>query len=224
MLVCVRGRQSYRKFNDFLTKRSLVVLKEAPPYTPELEGPVLLNPLARASKDASGSYSFSKNPDHFHTTLPINSKTATLAASLVKKYERNGGVYGVGTDIETIKAVPRSEVFLERNFTPHELAYCHQAPDFQASLAGKWTAKEAVFKALKTESRGGGAEMKEIEILSSNGSAPQVVLRGEAKRIAETKGITGFELSITVRDQPMSGFFTYFMRWWAKFYSGLLFF
>lgn len=201
----VRERASYRKFNDFLTKRSLVVLKEAPPYTPELEAPVLLNPLARAAKDSTGSYSYPKKPEHLPTRVTVAVKTAAVAANLVKKYDQEAGVYGVGTDVEMITAVPNSEVFLERNFSASELEYCRQAPDFQASLAGKWTAKEAVFKALKTDSKGAGAAMKEIEIVSS-ASGPQVTLHGEAKKIADAKAIKTFELSITHSDEVAMAF------------------
>ncbi|CAH7689739.1 fatty acid synthase subunit beta [Phakopsora pachyrhizi] len=201
----VRERASYRKFNDFLTKRSLVVIKEAPPYIPELESPVLLNPLARASKDSKGSYSYPKKPDHLPSKVGVAAKTALIASTLTKKYENECGVHGVGTDVEMISAVPQSETFLERNFTPEELEYCKKSSDFNASLAGKWTAKEAVFKAMKTESKGGGASMKEIEIVSgSNG--PEVKLQGEAQAVASKKGIKTFELSITHSDEVAMAF------------------
>ncbi|OAV96237.1 hypothetical protein PTTG_26425 [Puccinia triticina 1-1 BBBD Race 1] len=91
---------------------------------------------------------------------------AALAATITQKYENGDGVFGVGTDVEMITAVPQSDVFLDRNFTVQGLAYCRQSPDFSASLAGKWTAKEAAFKAMKTLSKDAGAAMKEIEILS----------------------------------------------------------
>ncbi|PLW05397.1 hypothetical protein PCANC_25128, partial [Puccinia coronata f. sp. avenae] len=146
--------------------RSLVVLKESPPYPPELEPHVLLNPLARASKDSTGSYAYPKQPDH-----------------LPSKYEDDLSVDGVGTDVEMITAVRHSDVFLKRNFTEQELAYCCQSPDFMASLAGGWAAKEAVFKALKTPSQGAGAAMKEIELLSGP-SGPSVLLTGHASKIA----------------------------------------
>ncbi|PLW26692.1 hypothetical protein PCANC_18584 [Puccinia coronata f. sp. avenae] len=155
--VCERA--SCRKFNDFLTKRSLVVLKESPPYPPELEPHVLLNPLARASKDST----------------------------------------------EMITAVRHSDVFLKRNFTEQELAYCCQSPDFMASLAGGWAAKEAVFKALKTPSQGAGAAMKEIELLSGP-SGPSVLLTGHASKIALEKSISKFELSISHSDEVAMAF------------------
>ena len=59
------------------------------------------------------------------------------------------GVSGVGTDVELISAIPvDNESFLERNFTPAELAYCRSAPDTRASLAARWAAKEATVSLL----------------------------------------------------------------------------
>lgn len=201
----IRARASYRKFNDFLTKRSLVVLKEAPPYTPELESPVLLNPLARAAKDSTGSYAFPKKPEHLPTKVGVAGRTLTMAAAITKKYEKEPNLYGIGTDVEMISAVPQSDIFLERNFTADELAYCRQSSDFNASLAGKWTAKEAVFKSMKTISKGAGSAMKEIEIVSGT-NGPEVKLTGEAQAVASQKGIKSFELSITHSDEVAMAF------------------
>ena len=48
--------------SEMMITNSLVEIKEMPPYTPELEVPVLLNAMARATLDVkTGSYSFPKN-------------------------------------------------------------------------------------------------------------------------------------------------------------------
>jgi len=134
------------------------------------------------------------------------------------------GVSGVGTDVELISAIPvDNESFLERNFTPAELAYCRSAPDTRASLAARWAAKEATvsllyflsrrcpkltrtlfllllqFKSMKVASNGGGASLIDIEVVSTD-TAPIIRLHGEAKVAAESKGITGFELSLSHSD------------------------
>jgi fatty acid synthase subunit alpha len=84
----------------------------------------------------------------------------------------------VGIDVEDISAVNAdNDTFLERNFTPAEMKYClakasGRSP--QQAFAGRWSAKEAVFKALGVASQGAGAAMKDIEIISGEHGAPIV--------------------------------------------------
>lgn len=55
----VRQRLCYKTMSEMMISNSLVRVKDAPPYPKELEAPVLLNPLARATYDPkSGSYAF----------------------------------------------------------------------------------------------------------------------------------------------------------------------
>ncbi|KAJ7019830.1 fatty acid synthase [Mycena alexandri] len=55
----VRALQSYKSMSEMMIKNSLVKIKETPPYSPDLEAPVLLNSLARASLDPkTGSYRY----------------------------------------------------------------------------------------------------------------------------------------------------------------------
>ena len=59
---------------------------------------------------------------------------------------------GLGTDVELISSVPSDNpTFVERNFTPAEIAYCDKAADRAASFAGRWTAKECVGRELTIE-------------------------------------------------------------------------
>ena len=81
----------------------------------------------------------------------------------------------VGVDVEDISAINmENDTFLDRNFTEREQSYCRKAPSPQASFAGKWSAKEAVFKSLGVKSKGAGAPLKEIEILNDEKGAPIV--------------------------------------------------
>lgn len=57
-----RNLKSYKAMSEMMTTSSLVKIKEAPPYSTELETSVLLNSLARASPDKkTGSYTFKDN-------------------------------------------------------------------------------------------------------------------------------------------------------------------
>ncbi|WWC90821.1 uncharacterized protein L201_005758 [Kwoniella dendrophila CBS 6074] len=176
-----RELSSYSRMSQALVHNNLVQIKDAPPYSAELEGGVLLNPLARAGP--------SKNSYAFQGKLPsavsLNPKNAETLKAL---FAQSNDVKGVGVDTELISNVPTSETFRERNFTEEEIKYCTSAPDPTASFAGRWAAKEAVFKALSVPSKGAGASLKEIEIVST-GSGPEVKLSGDALAAAGNKNI-----------------------------------
>ena len=83
----------------------------------------------------------------------------------------------IGVDVETVESINiENETFIERNFTSEEQAYCRKAPNIQASFAGRWSAKEAVFKSLGVEGKGAGAGLKSIEILNDKNGAPTVTV------------------------------------------------
>jgi fatty acid synthase subunit alpha, fungi type len=72
---------------------SLVKIREAPPYTPELEVPVLLNSMVRATLDAkTGGYSFPKKLANEVTVDKANAKTI---ADIIPD---TGSSAGVGVD------------------------------------------------------------------------------------------------------------------------------
>ncbi|WWC63190.1 uncharacterized protein I303_105790 [Kwoniella dejecticola CBS 10117] len=176
-----RELSSYSRMSQALVQNNLVQIKDAPPYSAELEGGVLLNPLARAGP-SKNSFAFQgKLP----SAVPLNIKNAETLKAL---FAQANDVKGVGVDTELISNVPTSENFRQRNFTEEEIKYCTSAPDPTASFAGRWAAKEAVFKALSVPSKGAGASLKEIEILST-GSGPEVKLTGDALAAAGNKNI-----------------------------------
>ncbi|GAA5926751.1 trifunctional fatty acid synthase subunit FAS2 [Sporobolomyces koalae] len=194
-LNAVRRKGAYRRFNDFFASGKLVVIKEGAPFDPELETPVLLNPLARTTDNAkTGSFAFAKKlPTSAYPT--DKASNAAIASKLVAA--ATAGVSSVGTDVELISAIPAdNETFLERNFTANELAYCRSSPDFKASLAARWAAKEATFKSMKTTSKGAGASLIDIEVVSTE-TGPTIAVHGAAKAAADAAGITSFEVSLS---------------------------
>lgn len=86
---------------------------------------------------------------------------------------------------------------MERNFTEAEIAYCRSQPSPQASFAGRWVGKEAVFKSLGVSSKGAAAAMKDIEILPNESGVPTVSLHGDAKFAADSKGIQQVLVSLS---------------------------
>ena len=111
-------------------------------------------------------------------------------------------ILGVGTDLIEIERVRRSverygERFLERVYTPFEIAYCQRKVHGAAeSFAARFAAKEAGAKALGTGiSR--GVRWTEIEVRNERGGKPVIVWSGRALERARAMGIAGTHLSLT---------------------------
>ncbi|MFZ5818369.1 MAG: holo-ACP synthase [Chloroflexota bacterium] len=84
------------------------------------------------------------------------------------------------------------ERFLERVYTPAELALCNGRAE---TLAGRFAAKEAVSKALGCGI--GEVGWKEIEILADEEKAPRLHLRGAAAQKAQELGLADWSVSIS---------------------------
>jgi len=110
-------------------------------------------------------------------------------------------VIGVGTDLMEIARIEQSymrfgEAFLERIFTPGEIAYCMARKNYAESLAARFAAKEAGAKALGTGiSR--GVSWRELEVRRLPGQRPELHLSGRAAEIAARLGIRRLSLSLS---------------------------
>lgn len=95
---------------------------------------------------------------------------------------------------ETMERTPR---FTERVFTAVEREYCDSkgAAAFQ-SYAGRFAAKEAFLKALKTGWRGKIA-WHDVEILNDDDGVPTLNITGEALSILEKRRADRVHLSIS---------------------------
>ncbi|EPQ63903.1 Bgt-587 [Blumeria graminis f. sp. tritici] len=196
--VQARQKKAYRYFHNGMINNCLFVAKDKSPYTDDQECAVFLNPDARVTPDPKSSLltyasNFSKN------TGPTASKkesTKQLVESLAKGAASPNN--RVGVDVEDISSFNiDNETFLERNFSEKERAYCSQAPHPRSSYAGKWSAKEAVFKSLGVRSKGAGAPLKDIEIINNEKGAPIAKLHGEAAKSAKTAGVREISISIS---------------------------
>ncbi len=111
---------------------------------------------------------------------------------------------GIGIDlVDTARiraAVEKhGEAFLNRVFTPGELAHCSPIRDPFPHYAARFAAKEAVGKALGT-GIGSGISWQDIEIESLPSGQPIVRLHGTAQRIAAGLGADSILLSLTHTD------------------------
>jgi holo-[acyl-carrier protein] synthase len=111
-------------------------------------------------------------------------------------------VLGLGTDLMETRRVEESidrfgERFLERIFTPEEIAYClRKRKNAAESFAARFAAKEAGAKALGTGiSR--GVSWKEFEVRREASGRPTLHLSGRAAELAEAMGVKRVQLSLT---------------------------
>lgn len=101
-----------------------------------------------------------------------------------------------GADLISIARVAgvagrHGERFLERVYSPEELAVCGGRAE---SLAARWAAKEAVAKALGTGI--GAVAFREIEVLHDDCHCPCLRLTGAAAALAADRGLTQWSISL----------------------------
>jgi fatty acid synthase subunit alpha len=193
-----RYKKAYRYYHTSLVENNLFQAKSHAPYTPEQESQVFLDPLARVEPNKkAGSYTY---PANLHRVDPQLEQTAKIVENLAL-HAAAGSNTRVGVDAEHISSINiDNENFIQRNFTEAEIAYCNKAAHPQSSFAGRWSAKESVFKSLGVESKGAGASLKEIEIGVDEKGAPTVVLHGEAQKAAAAAGVKDVKVSISHSD------------------------
>ncbi|KAF9167813.1 3-oxoacyl-[acyl-carrier-protein] synthase [Actinomortierella ambigua] len=200
-----RQAKSYRYLHDSMTGGAgLVQIKNAPPYSAELETPVYLNPSARAEYNKT-TKSWAFNAKQL-VPQPSNKADTAMTRAIMSTFGEETTQRGVGVDVELISAINvENDAFLERNFTQQEIEYCQARPDPQSSFAGRWSAKEAVVKAVssfdlelaKVWTQGSAAPLKEIEIVMAESGAPSVVFAGAAAEAANKAGVKEVKVSIS---------------------------
>ena len=177
--VQARQKRAFRYFHNGMITNTMFVAKTHSPYTDDQQSKVFLDPTVRVSLDKQSSeltYPAAVNGAHKTSSKdPKTEQTKQMVESLAKATATENSK--VGVDVESINAINiDNETFVERNFTVAEQEYCLKAPDVRASFAGRWSAKEAVFKSLGVSSKGAGAALKDIEVLNGETGAPVVTV------------------------------------------------
>jgi len=86
--------------------------------------------------------------------------------------------------------------FLERCFTTGERDYAIQARRTTEHLAGRFAAKEAALKAIRTGWRS-GISWTDVEVVIEASGAPRLEVTGRAAEIAAGLGIRSWHVSIS---------------------------
>jgi holo-[acyl-carrier protein] synthase len=110
-------------------------------------------------------------------------------------------ILAIGIDIVDVTRIEQAverhgERFLNRVFTPAEVAYCDARGARFVHYAGRFAAKEAAMKALGT-GWGSGVAWREVEILPSAGGPPQLTFTGTALERLTSLGASRAHLSIS---------------------------
>lgn len=110
-------------------------------------------------------------------------------------------VLGIGTDIIECDRIANmiekhGETFLTRVYTPEEIQYCSGRKAANQHYAGRWAAKEAVFKALGT-GWAQGIQWTDVEVINQQGGRPIIVLGGKAQEISQQQHIHEMLISIS---------------------------
>ncbi|KAF3767970.1 hypothetical protein M406DRAFT_70070 [Cryphonectria parasitica EP155] len=202
--LAARQKKAYRFFHNGMINNTLFVAKTHAPYTDEQLSSVLLNPDARVTENKksaeltfpSNFMSLSRKTIEAEKEMTAYETIQELAAQLRTKHSN------VGVDVEDIPSFNiENDTFIERNFTAKEIAYCKKASQPRSSFAGKWSAKEAVFKSFNAPSMGGGAPLIDIEVLNNENGAPVVHLHGRAAEVAKEIGVSDISVSISHADR-----------------------
>jgi holo-[acyl-carrier protein] synthase len=110
-------------------------------------------------------------------------------------------ILGLGVDIAEVPRVREAiehhgERFLNRVFTPLEIAYCRRHKNCDERFAARFAAKEAAMKALGTGWRR-GVTWRDIEVSNATGGKPQLKLSGKAQEIYIAKRGENLVISLT---------------------------
>jgi holo-[acyl-carrier protein] synthase len=110
-------------------------------------------------------------------------------------------IVGLGLDTAEVDRIEAAITrhgapFIERLFTPDEVAYCESHKNRYERYAARFAAKEATMKALGTGWRR-GVRWRDIEVVRERSGKPTIRLEGVARDFAERLGVKHISLTIT---------------------------
>lgn len=110
-------------------------------------------------------------------------------------------IVGLGIDIAEIDRIEAAvgrhgQPFLDRVFTPGEIAYCEKHKKKFERYAARFAAKEATMKALGTGWRN-GVRWVDLEVAREPSGKPTMKLHGRARELADQLGVKHISVSLT---------------------------
>ena len=110
-------------------------------------------------------------------------------------------IVGIGIDIEDVARIGQAierhgRRFVDRIFSPVEIAYVERKANRYERYAARFAAKEAGMKAIGTGWRR-GVRWQDFEVANLPSGRPTLRLHGEAAKIAQGLGVRNVALSLT---------------------------
>ena len=110
-------------------------------------------------------------------------------------------IVGTGVDLAEVARIRAAierygKRFVERIFTPAEIAYVERKANRYERYAGRFAAKEAGMKAIGTGWKR-GVRWRDFEVANLPSGKPTLRLHGEAAKVAERLGVRAISLSLT---------------------------
>ena len=110
-------------------------------------------------------------------------------------------IVGTGVDLAEVRRIRDSVErfgarFIDRVFTPGEIAYVERKANRFERYAARFAAKEAGMKAIGTGWKR-GVRWQDFEVANLPSGKPTLRLHGEAAKIAREMGVKSISLSIT---------------------------
>jgi holo-[acyl-carrier protein] synthase len=114
-------------------------------------------------------------------------------------------IVGTGIDITEVPRIAAAierfgERFLDRVYTPKEIAYCRSKKNAVERFAARFAAKEAAMKAIGTGLRQ-GVTWRDVEVGREPGGRPTIIFSGRAAEFAAKLGAKRVHLSLTHSEQ-----------------------
>jgi len=111
-------------------------------------------------------------------------------------------IYGIGVDLVKVGRIAgalerHGDRFLQRLFTPREVAHCQGKVRAASMLAMRFAAKEAFSKALGVGLRQDGIRWREVEVVPDPRGKPEFFVSGRAAQLCQEAGITNMHLTLT---------------------------
>lgn len=110
-------------------------------------------------------------------------------------------ILGTGVDLAEVDRIREAaerygDRFLQRVYTPAEIAYASRKANKYERFAARFAAKEAGMKAIGTGWRG-GVRWQDFEVVNEPSGRPTLRFHGVARQVAERMGVKSVQLSLT---------------------------